>query len=67
MNYSDSFYQRVLKKNVIAVGCFVKSLPVPESPQEKEIILGAILSKVRPNDPVAAEIARQRNRQTSFL
>ena len=67
MNYSDSFYQRVLKKNVIAVGCFVKSLPVPENPEEKEIIIGAILSKVRPNDEVAGEISRERNRQTSFL
>jgi len=56
MNYQESFYQRILKKNVIAVGCFVKSMPTPEDPVEKEITLGAILTKVRPNDPEAAEI-----------
>lgn len=66
MNYQESFYQRVLKKNVIAVGCFVKSMPTPEHPVELEITLGAILTKVRPNDPEAAEILQQRG-QGNYL
>ena len=45
LNYPDSFYQKITKNNVIALGCFYR-LQVSEA-EVVEIPLGAILVKVQ--------------------
>ena len=50
ISYPDTFYQRIYKNNVIAIGCFVKLIssdPINRGERiEKEIILGTIMVKV---------------------
>jgi ribosomal protein S18 acetylase RimI-like enzyme len=42
LSYQDSFYDRITKKNVISIGCFIKL-----DASDQELILGTIMTKVQ--------------------
>ncbi|TNV86426.1 hypothetical protein FGO68_gene2430 [Halteria grandinella] len=62
LNYEDSFYNRISKANIIAIGCFVKIRATLEQPTEKELMLGVILTKVQYHNDEVREIMNQRER-----
>lgn len=44
LTYPDTFYQKMMRNNVIAIGCFTKLMV---SGGDREVILGTLLAKVQ--------------------
>lgn len=60
LNYTDSFYQRIYKNNVLAFGCFVKI-------KDHEVILGTIMTKVQQQEEEITDIYAAKNYEQSYV